>query len=244
MNSPIGVVLMEQLIIRIDLNGVNCYLGKQGENFILFDTGGHLFFDKQFENRRVAVEKELQTHGCNPGSLKLIVLTHGDNDHVSNAAYLREKYNAKIAMHPDDVYLVDNPSEEMLMETCRYHSLVYKLVFVIMKNSIRKIIRKTLGDFTGFKPDILLNDGFDLSPYGFEAKVIHTPGHTKGSIGILTGNGCLISGDTFANTGKPTVAPNAYDFKILYRSVNRIKSMNIKTLYPGHGDPFDAVVLK
>lgn len=31
---------MEQEIIRIDLDGVNCYLGKSGDSFILFDTGG------------------------------------------------------------------------------------------------------------------------------------------------------------------------------------------------------------
>jgi hypothetical protein len=89
----------------------------------------------------------------------------------------------------------------------------------------------------------LLDDGFDLSPYGFEAKVVHTPGHTKGSISILTAQGDLIAGDTFANINKPAIAPNAYDFKELRSSIKRLKTMNIKTIYPGHGNPFNAAAL-
>lgn len=234
---------MKQEIIRIDLDGVNCYLGKEGDNFILFDTGGHIFFDKQFNNRREILEKELNTHGCDTTNLKLIVLTHGDNDHAANAAYIRKKYNTKIAMHTNDLDLVDHPNIEKLLENCHYHSPVYKLVFWVMKNLIRKIIIKTLDDFESFKPDILVDEGLNLSPYGFEATVVHTPGHTKGSIGILTEHGDLIAGDTFVNTDKPAIAPNAYDFKVLRSSVKRLKTMNIKTVYPGHGNPFDVDAL-
>lgn len=232
--------MMKQEIIRIDLDGVNCYLGKEGENFILFDTGGHIFLDKQFTNRREALEKELNSHGCNATNLKLVVLTHGDNDHAANAAYIKKKYNTKIAMHPDDFDLVDYPNIEKLMENCHYHSPVYKLVFLVMKRLIRKIIKKALDDFESFKPDILIDEGFNLSPYGFEAKVIHVPGHTKGSICILTEHGNLIAGDTFTNTDKPEIAPNAYNFKALKNSIKRLKNMNVKTVYPGHGKPFDA----
>lgn len=232
--------MMAQEIIRIDLGGVNCYLGKENDNFILFDTGGHLFLDKQFDNRRESLEKQLDSYGCNPANLKLIVLTHGDNDHAANAAYIREKYNTKIAMHPDDLDLIDHPSMEKIMENCRYHSPVNKLVFQIMKSPIRKISKKILDDFESFKPDILIDDGFDLFPYGFDAKVIHDPGHTKGSISILTEHGDLIAGDTFANTGKPVIAPNAWSFKVLGNSIKKLKPLNIKTVYPGHGEPFDA----
>ena len=41
-------VNMKQEIIRNDLNGVNCYLGKEGNSYILFDTGGHLTLDETF----------------------------------------------------------------------------------------------------------------------------------------------------------------------------------------------------
>ena len=234
---------MAQKMIRIDLGGVNCYLGKQGDSFVLFDTGGHIFLDKQCNNRRELLEKELNSYGCDATNLKLVVLTHGDNDHVANAAYIRKKYNTKIALHSNDLDLVNCPTIEKLLENCHYHSPVYKLVFSAMKNSIKKIATKTLEDFESFRPDILLDDGFDLSPYGFEAKVVHTPGHTKGSISILTAQGDLIAGHTFANLNKPAIAPNAYDFKELRSSIKRLKTMNIKTIYPGHGNPFNAAAL-
>lgn len=234
---------MNQEIIRIDLDGVNCYLGREDENFILIDTGGHMFLDKKFDNRRQMIEKELENHGCNAANLKLIILTHGDNDHAANAAYLRGKYHAKIAMHPDDISLVDHPTIEKLMENNRYHSIILKLVFLIMRNRIRKLIKKTLNDFDSFKPDLLIGEGFDLSEYGFQAKIIHIPGHTRGSVGVLTEQGDFVSGDLFANTGKPSIAPNACDFKVLYQSVKKIKSIDIKTIFPGHGKPFDAALI-
>ena len=82
-------------IIRIDLNGVNSYLAKYENGFILFDTGGHIVMDQQFTNRRELLLQGLEKAGCTADSLKLIVLTHGDNDHSCNAAYLREHFNTQ-----------------------------------------------------------------------------------------------------------------------------------------------------
>ena len=146
-------------------------------------------------------------------------------------------------MHPDDLDLVDCPNVDSVLSNCRYRSLGYQLAFLAMKSLLKKIIVKTLADFESFKPDILVDEGFDLSPYGFEATVVHIPGHTKGSIGILTANGDLIAGDIFANTDRPAIAPNAYGYKALRSSVEKLKTMKIKTIYPGHGSPFDADAL-
>lgn len=235
---------MGQQIIRIDLDGVNCYLGKNGDNFILFDTGGHLFMDKQFTNRREKLQKELEKAGCKQGNLKLVLLTHGDNDHVANAAFIRDNYKVKIAMHQDDLKLVENPVIENVMENCRYKSVLLKIIFVFVKKLINRISVKILDDFERFKPDIYVNDGYDLNEYGFDAKIIHIPGHTNGSIGVLTVNREFVAGDVFANTKKPEIAPNACDFKALALSVKRVEINHITTVYPGHGEPFEAKLLK
>lgn len=231
---------MDQEIIRIDLNGVNCYLAKAGDGFILFDTGGHMIMDKVFNNRCIDLEEELEKAGCRPGNLKLIVLTHGDNDHTANAAYIRDKYKAKIAMHSADLELVDNPDIEKVMQTFKYKSIAYKIIFCFLKHLIKKISIKTLEDFERFKPDIFIKEEDNLDEYGLEAKVLHIPGHTAGSIGILTADRDLISGDLFINTDKPNTAPNALDFKELAESVRRLRELKIKTVYPGHGNPFKA----
>lgn len=231
---------MNQEIIRINLNGVNSYLGKSDQGFVLFDTGGHITMDKNFTDRLETLIKQLEQAGCMPGNLNAIVLTHGDNDHVANAAFLREKYNTIIAMHQDDVELVENLTLDKMMESFRYNSLILKIVFFVLRNPIRKISAKALKDFVSFTPDVILNDGDSLLSYGFHGTVIHLPGHTKGSIGILSEQGELIAGDTFANMKKPGPAPNAYDFRLLRASLRKLKDRNITTVYPGHGEPFAA----
>jgi len=52
------------------------------------------------------------------------------------------------------------------------------------------------GKFECFQPDLVMEDEQELADYGFAAKVLHTPGHTKGSIAILTDDGKLFVGDT------------------------------------------------
>lgn len=235
---------MKQEIIRIDLNGVNCYLGKSEKGYVLFDTGGHMILDKSHTNRRSELLQQLEQAGVKPGLLKAIVLTHGDSDHAANAAFLREKYSTIIAMHPGDTKLVDKPSIDVMMESFRYRSIIYKVVFFFLKKQIQRITEKDLKDFEGFKPDVLLQEGDSLLQYGFEATIIHLPGHTDGSIGILTKEGELISGDILANMKKPSVAPNAVDFKSLRSSLKKLKPMNIVKFFPGHGNPFSAKEVK
>jgi glyoxylase-like metal-dependent hydrolase (beta-lactamase superfamily II) len=90
-----------------------------------------------------------------------------------------------------------------------------------------------------FKPDILLNEGDDLSPYGLDAKIVHTPGHSLGSISILTAEGDFFCGDFLKNNGKPTTNSLVDDPAEMEASVLKLKGLNIKTVYPGHGKPFN-----
>jgi glyoxylase-like metal-dependent hydrolase (beta-lactamase superfamily II) len=46
--------------------------------------------------------------GCLPDKLKLIVVTHGDFDHVGNCAKLQQKYKSRIAIHKEDSQLVEH----------------------------------------------------------------------------------------------------------------------------------------
>jgi len=88
-----------------------------------------------------------------------------------------------------------------------------------------------------FKPDLYIDEGYDLSEYGLDAKVLHIPGHSKGSIGILTG-GDLFCGDLFENKDKPVLSSIMDDLSAANASVEKLKKLRIKTVYPGHGKPF------
>jgi len=228
----------------IDLGGVNVYLISTQSGFVLVDTGGHMVMDKEFSDRRELLLQALEEAGCTKDNLDLIILTHGDNDHVANAVYLREQFEAAVALHPDDVELVNNPTVEMIMKSFNYHSVLYRVVFKVINKMIARITEKTLLDFVKFKPDILLTEDFDLKEYGLDAKVLHIPGHTPGSIGILFKDGSFITGDTFTNIKKPTKALNAVNFNQMEESIRRLEGFKIKKIYPGHGKVFDYAEMK
>ena len=95
-------------IIRIDLKTVNCYLIKTIDDFILVDSGGFTFNDRPISSRQELLEEKLLENGCVPGKLKLVILTHGDIDHIANCKFLKEKYNTKIIIHKDDSNLLTN----------------------------------------------------------------------------------------------------------------------------------------
>jgi glyoxylase-like metal-dependent hydrolase (beta-lactamase superfamily II) len=222
---------MAQEIKIIDLGMVNCYLVKTGKGFILIDTG--------MAFHRAALDKALAEAGCAEGNLQLVILTHGDMDHSGNGAYLRGKYKAKVAMHAGDSQMC--VSGQMRWDR-KITSLFHKVLFGVMfKLMIGPQLRKN--PFETFTPDILLEDGQSLADWGFDAKVLSTPGHTKGSIVLLTAEGGLVCGDIFQARKKPSVTYIVEDGKELAASVERLKKLDIKTVYPGHGKRFQMAEL-
>lgn len=197
---------------------VNCYLVTTGGGFVLIDTGT--------SNNRQELESELLSAGCTPGSLDLIVLTHGDFDHTGNAAYLRDKFGVKIAMHQDDSGMAEHG--DMFWNRSSGSTLFRKIAPILFRFS--KANR--------FVPDLYLDDGYDLSEFGFEAKVLSIAGHSKGSIGILTAAGDLFCGDLFENIDKPTTNSIMDDPDACETSIEKLQGFEINSVYPGHGQPF------
>ena len=200
------------------LGSVNCYLIETEAGYILIDTG--------CSNKRAELEKRLESAGCRPGDLKLIVLTHGDFDHAGNAAYLRKKFGAKMAMHHEDSGMVERG--DMFWNRRRGNILLGTIARILFR----------FGRKERFRPDLYVDEGYDLSEYGLDAKVLHLPGHSKGSIGILTNDGDLFCGDLFENKDKPVLNSIKDDLTGANASVERLKTLKISTVYPGHGKPF------
>lgn len=197
---------------------VNCYLIRTEGGFILVDTAK--------TGKRSVVERELNSAGCTPGDLRLIVLTHGDFDHCGNAAYLREKFSTKIAIHEADSGMVERG--DMFWNRNRPNLLVRTLIGFVFR--LRQADR--------FKPDFYIKEGDNLSEYGLDAEVISLRGHSKGSIGLLTADGDLFCGDLLANVGQPDLWSIIDDREAAHASVEKLKGIAINTVYPGHGQPF------
>ena len=206
-------------IKTINFMGVNCYLLKSEDNFLLIDTG--------FYFKRRAMDRELEKYGVRAENLKLIIITHADLDHTGGCCYLREKYGVKIAVHPEEARSA--ATGNMAANRGGGIGVFGKKVFSLFSIFIRS---------SRFEPDLNFEDGQDLSEYGFDAKVLHLPGHSRGSIGVLTGDGALFCGDLLANSRQPFKNKIVDNRLEMDASIERLKELDVKIIYPGHGNPF------
>jgi hydroxyacylglutathione hydrolase len=202
----------------LHMGSVNCYLVRGDSGWLLIDSG--------MPGSRKVLLRELERFDCWPEQLKLIAITHGDFDHTGNAAYLRQVSGARIAMHRDDTGMAEQG--DMFFNRKPRNAILRKLAPVFIG----------FGKTQRFTPDVLLEDGDDLSPYGLPARVLSIPGHSRGSIGILTAAGDLFCGDLLANVDKPSLGGIIDDMPAAETSLQRLRGLDVGMVYPGHGKPF------
>jgi glyoxylase-like metal-dependent hydrolase (beta-lactamase superfamily II) len=143
--------------------------------------------------------------------IEKIVLTHGHGDHIGAANELKAATGAEIAIHGDDLAVMKDKS-------------IYEMFWLDYKPVNQ--------------PDILLKDGDILETGELKFKVIHTPGHSRGSICLL-GEGVLFSGDTLFNgsIGRTDLARWGGDYNTIIKSIRtRLLTLeDVIIVYPGHG---------
>ena len=160
--------------------------------------------------------------------MKLIILTHVHFDHAENAWELSKRYNIPVAMHQSDEELFDSYDKQALSS----YGIIGKLILTLSLKKLQSIKVE--------KPEnlIFVKDKDEFSGYGVDARIIELPGHTKGSIGVDTGEG-LIVGDALDNWIFPATGHLYNDFDEIKRSTEKIKGLGKRTLYYGHGKPKD-----
>ncbi len=186
-----------------------------------------------------AIQRWFKAINLAPEDLRLVVLTHGHFDHVGTARWLKEFTGANIVIHERDREWF----EKGILVYPKGVTLWGKLIIAIARFA-RPWMR-----FSGTKADIVVEDeGLDLNEYGVQGRIIHTPGHTSGSVSVLleTGDafvGCLAhSNFPFRRgAGLPILAddPNS-----LHSSWKLLLEKGTKTIYPAHGNPFSVQVIR
>ena len=140
-----------------------------------------------------------------------IINTHGHYDHIGANNDLKSRYDTKLACHRDEYQVLVNPELNL--------SEMVEIPFISVM------------------PDILLNEGDKLEIGGIPIEVLHTPGHTKGSISLKVGK-ALFSGDTlfFRSVGRTDLPMGS--FKELEKSIReKLYTLPDETIvYTGHGE--------
>ncbi|MBR1754285.1 MBL fold metallo-hydrolase [bacterium] len=178
----------------------------EDNNYLIFNEDTKNAILIDCTNPSKDIDDTIKKNGLN---LQYILLTHGHFDHVLGVNYYRQKYGAKSLIHKDDKVIIDGINDHMRMFG-RYANHEIPVIDAFLED---KII-------------------FDTK----EIKVLHTPGHTQGSVCFLYENN-LFSGDTlflesYGRTDLPTGS-----FSTIKQSLEKLFELdeNIK-VYPGHGE--------
>ncbi len=158
-----------------------------------------------------------QTHaGRSPKDISLLILTHAHPDHIGAAKALKNISGCVIAAHAaEKAWIEDVDLQEAERPVPGFKSLVEGSIPV----------------------DLILKDGdvLDLGD-GLDMQVIHTPGHSPGSISLwLPEEGALFSADAIPTAGS---MPIYEDIRASARSIQRLKSIQgIKVLLSAWDEP-------
>lgn len=142
-------------------------------------------------------------------SIRRIVCTHAHLDHVMAAQAIKEATAAPFLLHSADLELARQVPAQAAMLGLRAEQPP--------------------------APDFLLTDGADLELAGAQIKVLHTPGHTQGSVSLYV-QGMLFSGDTlFQGSIGRTDLPGGNPDLIMRSIVDRLLTLPDDTVVlPGH----------
>ncbi len=228
MNSVIPISIWSRGLI-------NCFLIKGTHKHILVDTG--------VPNSEKKILKQLAQHNINYRDIGLIIVTHSHIDHFGSAAKLKETLKVSILAHElDQNSFIAGRADISTMKLNKSHWWLFKQ---IIKNQ----------NTVPFTPDILLKGDqvYDLSDWGVQGKVIHTPGHTPGSISIILDNGeaiimdmmasgILLGGVLFHSRVKhPPFHNNLYELK---KSFDKVLLEKGERYYLGHGGSLNRAQVK
>ena len=143
--------------------------------------------------------------------IRYILLTHGHFDHICGVYELKKSFGGEVLIHAEDANCLED-SEWSLADSVNEYSQ------------------------TPMPADKTLEDGSRFMLGETEFSVMHTPGHTKGSVCYFA-DGSMFSGDTLFKVGVGRTDLPGGHLRTLADSLRRLGALqeNYRVL-PGHGD--------
>jgi len=220
---------MSVQIHTISFGFVNIFLLK-GEKNILIDAG--------IPGQKDRFLKQLTAYEIKPETIDLMLFTHGHMDHIGLAKEIVELSGAQTAIHHLEKDWVESGKPPFPPGATPWGKFLASFVRLAPEMKISPT-----------KVDIAINDaGFSLDEYGIPGQVIHTPGHTMGSVSILLENGDTLVGDLAMSAKILRLTPGipifAEEVNLIKPSWKKLLDLGAKKIYPAHGHPFSAEIFR
>jgi glyoxylase-like metal-dependent hydrolase (beta-lactamase superfamily II) len=199
---------------RIDA-GSNVYVVEAESTLALVDAG--------YPGEEKKILKKIET--LSPKRLRMIFLTHAHFDHYGSAEAVRRATGAKIGIHALDSGALSRG--ETPIKHTRNGGFFGKLALRLFRWRWK---------YGGITADRVFEDGDSIGIDGLSARVIHTPGHTRGSSCLLVEDSVLFCGDLISAQifgGKQRWYADNWDD--IDRSMEKIMTMGPKVIFSGHG---------
>ena len=217
-------------IYPIKLGFDHCYIIR-GEKTVMID-GGSPNQVKQFK-------KTLARFLIKPEEIELIIMTHGHWDHIASAKEIKTITGAKIVMHKAEKEWLEKGLKPMPPGISNWGRIMGRLItmFLPLVSIPVAIVDIAIGD-----------EGLSLDAYSIPGRIIHTPGHSYGSVSVLLETGEAFVGDMAMNGLPLRLGPGlpifAEDLARLKQSWRLLLDRGVKTIYPAHGEPFSADIIR
>ena len=216
---------------------VNVYLFT-GTQITLLDTG-------TLKTAHI-LEESLRQMGICFSDIDRIILTHGHIDHYGAAQRVVRGSlgRVSVAAHREDLAVIESGLEVSSRQFSKFYRLMgVPLIFELMLYGVGWLFSSLAEDC---RVDSYLSDGEKIQVGDYEATVISTPGHTKGSICLyLEKEGILFAGDhilghitpnAFAMLESGFDLPRRMSQMEFYDSLLKVESIAPRIVYPAHGD--------
>lgn len=208
-------------------NGYEIILLLSGRSnvFLLSNGKRNILIDTSVARLWIKLQKQLYILGID--TIDYLILTHAHFDHAANAKRIKKKFNSLVIIqYQEENYLSrgDNilPNGTTLL-TIPIINLLGKRFFHRYK-------------YEPCSPDILVDSKYDLKEFGFNAYLLHTPGHTRGSMSLIVDDEIAIVGDTmFGVFGWSVFPPYAEDKELMIKSWGKLLRTKCSNFLPSHG---------
>ena len=218
---------------QVQIGNINYFTELSGDApisvYVIPGKNGDMLIDTGFSTTTKPLLKWITENGYN---ITDIFITHAHPDHDWNAAKFKQLFNARIWLGKEDLNLIRNFGEQPQQPT--HNQFVSRVKWITFWTKTPFFKSKQ------YVPDILVdvNSTEVARQYGYDIEIVHLPGHTKGSYGVLK-DGVLYAGDAYAVlNGTPMEPPHAYSVEEMRKSIKKIAELSPDYLACGHGLPF------